>query len=197
MKLQLTGAPTRCRSPTITSVTATSPTTAVLSAAAPGGGGLFSLFTLTATPVGGGAAVSVSCALPADCALTGLKAGVTYDVSVVATGAGGALTPPSAPLTLVMPPPAAPTLTAADAAGPTQGTASAAAPASGGPWDSYVFTATPLGGGSAVAVTSATPSATFNGLLPGTQYSVGVVAKGSGGSSPPSNKLSLVTPSLK
>ena len=85
---------TRCprcsRSPIISSVSATSPTTAVLSANAPAAGGPFTLFKVTASPVGGsGTAVSVSCALPADCALTGLKPGVTYDVTVVATGAGG------------------------------------------------------------------------------------------------------------
>jgi len=186
-----------CRAPTIASAAPTTPTTAVLSANAPGAGGPFASYTFTAAPSGGsGSAVTATCPSPSDCAMSGLKSGVSYDVTVVA-GTGAGATPPSAPAPMTMPPPASPTLTSADATGPTQGSAAATAPSSGGPWDTYTFTATPLGGGSAVVVDSATPAASLNGLQPGTQYSVGVVAKGAGGPSPASNKLTLATPSLK
>ena len=173
-----------------------SSTSAEVAASTPALGGPFVSFAFTAIPQGGGEPILNTSPISTS-TVKGLEPGAKYEVYVFATSAGGTATPPSAPASMTMPPPAAPTLTAAAAAGPTQGTASATAPTSGGPWGSFVFTATPVGGGSAVTVSSATPSATFNGLLPGTQYSVGVVVVGSGGSSsPPSNKLGLVTPSL-
>ena len=46
-------------------------------------------------------------------------------------------------------------------------------------------------------VTSATPYATFNGLQPGTQYTVSVVANGAQGATPASNTLPLETPALR
>ena len=96
-----------------------------------------------------------------------------------------------------MPRPPAPALVSAEATGPTQGFATASAPISGGPWTSFTFTATPVGGGTPVVVTSATPYATFNGLKPGTQYIVSVVATGQNGPTPASNTLPMETPALR
>ena len=178
------------------SVNPTGPTSALLSATAPNVGGPFISYTFTATPVGGGAPVVVTCASPTDCLITGLKPGVSYDVSVTGMTLLRSPTPPSAPLPLAMPVPSAPTLTAADATSPTTATATANVPTSGGPWTTYTFTATPVGGGAPVTVTSTTSNADFTGLKPGTQYIVDVVATGPKGDSPTSNTLELITPSL-
>ena len=139
----------------------------------------------------------VTCVSPTECPITGLKPGVTYDVTVSATTPTGLKTPASAPMPLEMPLPSAPTLTQADATSPTQGTATASPPKNGGPWTSYTFTATPLGGGTPVVVTSDVPIADFKGLQPGTQYVVDVVASGPSGDSPASNTLTFVTPSIR
>ena len=178
------------------SVHPTGPTSALLSATAPSVGGPFISYTFTATPVGGGPAVVVTCASPTDCPVTGLKPGVSYDVAVTAMTLLRSPTPPSTPLPLTMPVPAAPTLTAADPTSPTTATATANVPTPGGPWTTYTFTATPIGGGSPVTVTSTTPTVDFTGLKPGTQYTVDVVATGPNGDSPKSNMLDLITPSL-
>ena len=174
-----------------------SPTTALLTANPPALGGPFASYTFTATPVGGGPSVTVTCEYPTGCPMTGLKPNVLYDVSVVGTTTTGLKTPPSTSMPLEMPPPSAPTLTSADAMGPTSGTATAVPPKTGGPWTSYTFTATPLGGGTPVVVTSDVPIADFKGLQPGTQYVVDVVASGPSGDSPASNTLTFVTPSIR
>ena len=181
----------------MTEATPTSPTAALLSANPPAVGGPFSSYTFTATPVGGGPSVTVACEYPSGCPMPGLKPNVQYGVSLVGTTVAGVKTPPSAAMALVMPPPSAPTLASADATGPTVGAATALPPRTGGPWTSYTFTATPLGGGTPVAVTSATPNANFTSLQPGTLYLVDVAASGPDGPSPASNALSFTTPSLK
>ena len=177
--------------------TPTSPTTALLDANPPSLGGPFSSYTFIATPAGGGPSVTVTCESPTNCPMPGLKPNVLYDVTVSAKTASGATTPPSAPMPLEMPGPGAPTLSSADATGPTQGTATATPPKTGGPWTSYTFTATPVGGGPPVIVTSDSPAADFTGLKPGTLYLVDVVATGPNGESPASNTLSFSTPSIK
>ena len=186
-----------CRAPVMTETTPTTPTTALLTANPPSLGGPFSSYTFTATPAGGGPSVTVTCVSPTNCPMTGLKPNVLYDVTVSAKTASGATTPPSAPMPLEMPGPGAPTLTSADATGPTQGTATATPPKTGGPWTSYTFTATPIGGGPPVTVISDSPTADFTGLMPGTLYLVDVVASGPNGNSPASNTLSFSTPSIK
>lgn len=175
----------------------TSSKTASLTATPPKGSSPFASYTFTAVPNGGGAPITVTCPSPTNCPMTGLAPGTSYDVFVVAATAAGTKTPASAPLGLTMPAATAPALTSAAAAGPTQGTATATAPTTGGPWTSYTFTATPIGGGAPIVVTSATPSATFNGLKPGTGYTVSVVASGPDGPSPASNTMDFSTPSLK
>lgn len=181
----------------MTAALTTTPTTALLSANPPSMGGPFASYTFTATPVGGGAPVTVTCLTMKNCPMPGLTPGAVYDVTVAATTAAGTTTPPSAPMQMAMPPPPAPALVSADATGPTQGFATANAPTSGGPWSNYTFTAIPVGGGAPVVVTSATPYATFNSLQPRTQYTVSVVANGLKGATTASNTLPLETPALR
>ena len=181
----------------MTSTIPTAATTALLSATPPKAGGPFSSYTFTAVPKGGSAPITVTCPTPSNCPVKGLAPGTTYDVSVTATTSSGTRSPTSAPIDLIMPAIGAPALTSAAATGPTQGTATATPPATGGPWTSYTFTATPVGGGTPVVVTTSTPTATFNGLKPGTTYGVSVIGTGANGPSPASNTLSITTPSLR
>lgn len=59
----------------------------------------------------------------------------------------------------------------------------------------YTFTVTPLSGGANLTFTSATADVNMTGLAPATQYLVVVVgAISGGGTTPPSNTLSFVTP---
>ena len=69
----------------------------------PTSSGVTGPYTLTATPIGGGTPISVTCAVPYDCVLTGLAPGTTYDVTATATAASGQRTPASAPTTLTTP----------------------------------------------------------------------------------------------
>ena len=174
-----------------------SPTAADLVANAPSMGGPFVTFLFTATPQGGGKRVQTTCPI-STCSMKGLEPGAKYDVHVIASSDTGATTPPSAAAYMAMPALAAPTLLTADASGPTQGIATGVAPTSGGPWSSYTFTASRLdSSGSQLVAASATPTVTLNGLAPSSQYSVVVVANGSNGPSPKSNRLIISTPSLK
>ena len=189
--------PPCCSAPAMTSTIATTATTALLSANPPKAGGPFTSYTFTAVPKGGGAPVTVTCPTPTNCPMKGLAPGTSYDVSVTARASSGTQSPASSPIDLVTPAIGAPAITSAAATGPTQGTSTATPPATGGPWTSYTFTATLIGGGAPVVVTSATPFATFNGLSPGATYDVSVIATGANGPSPASNTLSFTTPSLK
>ena len=60
-------------------------------------------YTLTATPIGGGQPITVTCSVPYDCSLTGLAPGTPYEVSATATTASGFTTPASAPTTITTP----------------------------------------------------------------------------------------------
>lgn len=186
-----------CRAPIMTEATPTSSTTALLTANPPSIGGPYPSYTFIAIPVGGGPSLTATCQYPTGCPMTSLKPNVLYDVSVVGITAAGGKTPPSVPMPLEMPSPSAPTFASADATGPTTGTATAAPPKTGGPWTRYTFTATPLGGGTPVVVTSDVPRADFTGLQPGTRYMVDIVASGLRGDSPTSNTLTFMTPSIR
>ena len=81
-------------------VQASSPTSAAVTIApAPNTSGPY---TVTAVPVGGGSAITVTCAT-ADCPLTNLAPGTTYEVTVSCTDASGNPTPPSAADTITTP----------------------------------------------------------------------------------------------
>ena len=60
-------------------------------------------YTLVASPLGGGAPITVTCSVPADCILTGLAPGTTYKVTSTATDAFGQPTPASAPVVITTP----------------------------------------------------------------------------------------------
>lgn len=76
-------------------VAATGPASAIADISPlPGTGGPY---TLTATPVDGGPAITKTCTAPYDCALTGLSPGTSYSVTATATDSSGNDTPASAP----------------------------------------------------------------------------------------------------
>lgn len=60
-------------------------------------------YSLTATPVSGGAPLTVACPTTA-CTLTGLAPGTTYSVTATATDGAGGATPASAPVSVSTPP---------------------------------------------------------------------------------------------
>ena len=151
-------------------------------------------YTIVANLVGFDSSVNFTCTDPTNCALTGLTSYSTYSLVAVAIFTDGSQSSPSSAATVTLPAIGAPTLTSAAATGPTTASATASAPI-GGTFTNYTFTATPLGGGSPVAVSTSQPSASFTGLTAGTSYSVVVVAyDASGNPTPTSNSLIFATP---
>ena len=185
--------------PSIAGAFATSPTTGTVTLNPPKNASVpVNFYTLSVAPTGSSSELQVNCTDPTNCQLTGLTPSITYTVTATATLTDGTTTPHSAPATLVMPALSAPTLLSAVATGPTAATASASPPSTGGPWASYTFTATVVGGSANVTCISASPTCTFTGLVPGSTYSVSVTAAdGSGNPSPTSNTLILTTASLR
>lgn len=88
-----------CRSPSI-NASPTGPFTA--SATISPRPGMTGPYTVTATPLGGGTPVAIVCKTPT-CPITGLKPGVTYDVSATGVGVDGKPTLPSSASTITMP----------------------------------------------------------------------------------------------
>ena len=167
---------------------ATSPTS--VSATVYPAAGVTGPYTVTATPIGGGSPITVTCATP-DCPVTGLAPGTTYEVTATGTGPSGAPTPVSPPETVTTPAAGSPVVDV-QAVGPTS-VAVDVTPASGtgGP---YTITATPVGGGSPVVITC--PSdCTLTGLDPNTTYAVTVSGTDSAGKpTPPSAPDTVTTP---
>ena len=86
----------------VVDVQATSPTSVDVNVSpAPGTSGPY---TITAVPVGGGTPITVTCPT-ADCSLTGLAPGTTYEVAVTGTDGNGNPTAPSAVDTVITPKP--------------------------------------------------------------------------------------------
>lgn len=171
---------TRCasprRSPSI-EVVATSPTSisTTVYPPVPAAGP----FSVTATPVGGGATVTKTCASPA-CPLEGLVPGKTYSITATATAASGLATPPSPALSVATPPAGAPAVSASPT-GPSTATATVSPPPGGAVTGPYTVTATPTGGGPAVVRHCPSTECSLAGLGPGTTYAVtatGVSAAG-------------------
>ena len=86
----------------VVDVQATSPTSVDVNVSpAPGTSGPY---TITAVPVGGGTPITVTCPT-ADCSLTGLAPGTTYEVTVAGKDGNGNPTAPSAVDTVTTPKP--------------------------------------------------------------------------------------------
>lgn len=100
-----------------------------------------------------------------------LTLGMTYTATATAV-VGGTTSPASNSLSFTMAASGVPMLTFVEDRGPTMGYATALAPPSKS-YTNWVFTASPLGGGTAVTATSSRPAATFYGLTPATTVSAG------------------------
>ncbi len=158
-----------------------------------GNGSTVSGYTVTATPAGGGTAITQACAT-SPCAVTGLTNGTTYTVTVHATNGVG--DGPESASTTVTPAtvPGAPTDVTA-----TRGAGSAnvafTAPGNGGAAiTGYTVTATPAGGGTAITQACATSPCAVTGLTNGTTYTFTVHATNTVGDSTESDPSNAVTP---
>ena len=144
-------------------------------------------YTVTLTPQGGSALPSHSVSSPSD-SFSGLTNGTPYTVAVTATnvaGTGPAATTTGTPRTT----PGSPRSVTVSAGDGTL-TVSWTAPAADGgdSVKSYRVTATPHGGGTSTAFTTADAATLlhkFSGLTNGTLYDVSVVANNAAGSSSP------------
>ena len=180
-----------CRAPAINGIDAqaTGPTTA--EATIYPSAGITGPYTLTAIPVGGGTPITVTCAT-ADCTLTGLKPGTTYDIIGTGTSPSGAPTPASPPQTVTTPAAGSPAVDV-QATSPTSVDVNVGpAPGTSGP---YTVTAVPVGGGSPITVTCPTADCSLTGLAPGTTYAVTVTGTdGNGKPTAPSAVDTVTTP---
>ena len=130
------------------------------------------------------------------CDITGLTAGTSYTVSVVAVGGSGTGTSAASGTASAVPgPPGTPTAVSA-VAGNTQATVSWTAPAGGGAIASYTVTGSP--GGTCTTLDGSTTSCIVTGLSNGTAYTFTVRANGVGatGNSTASSASTAVTPGM-
>ena len=171
--------PASYNAPALTTATPTGPTTGAVTIDPPNTPVQPTSYTVTLVPVGGGTPITVTCANPNDCPVTGLTPDTTYAVTAVGNLPGGGTTPASGVASLTTPTsgangtPAAPTITDTNATSPFTGTVSIAPPATGPQPTNYTVTLTPVDGGSPITVICSTPSSCpVTGLDPGTTYLV-------------------------
>ncbi len=190
-------------------LTGTNPKVHVTWTAPSDNGSTLTHYTLSATPIGGGTPVTATITAPAATGnITGLTAGITYDVTVTATngiGAGPASSPPAVVTTDAVP--GAPTSVVAASALTGTGNISltwSAPPANGSAITDYHVTATVVGGLSLTPfnVGSAATSYTVLGtsLTAGDTYTFTVNATngvGAGLTSAPSNQATSITKPAK
>ena len=172
---------------------------AVVSFTAPvsNGGATITSYTITATPVSGGSAVTAS-GSTTPITVTGLTNGTSYTFSATATNSVGTSSASSASSTIIpVTVPGAPT-GLSGMSGNTQAVISFTAPTSNGgaTITSYTITATPVSGGSAVTASGNTTPITVTGLTNGTSYTFSATATNSVGTSSASSASSAVTPIL-
>jgi hypothetical protein len=162
-------------------------------------------YTVTATPIGGGAPISSTITAPVSAAtISGLSSGTSYKFQVVANSSGGASLPASVSLRTSTPAPApapAPASAPAPAAPPTPSQVTAVAVSGAGSNSAIisfvpapatsagtVFTVTAYVNGVATLLTASgsTSPITIQGLTPGVAYTFKVTASNSAGTSTPS-----------
>ena len=148
-------------------------------------------FTLSAVPVGGGSAITASCAAP-DCTLSGLQPGTTYAVTATATTSSGTRTSASTATTVTTASAGSPVVVLQATSPTSVAVRVSPSPGTGGP---YTVTAVPVGGGSPVTVACPTTACSLAGLAAGTTYGVTVTGRdGNGKATAPSAGDSVTTP---
>jgi outer membrane protein OmpA-like peptidoglycan-associated protein len=171
-------------------------------------------YTVTATPIGGGASISSTITAPVSAAtISGLSSGTSYKFQIVANSSGGASLPASASLMTSTPAPApapAPASAPAPAAPPAPSQVTAVAVSGSGSNSAVisfvpapatsagtVFTVTAYVNGVATLLTAtgSTSPITIQGLTPGVAYTFKVTASNSAGTSTPSaGSVTIVIP---
>lgn len=146
-------------------------------------------YKLTATPVGGGPSITVTCATP-DCTISRLLPGTMYKLAAKGTGPTGSPTPASLPETVTTPGSGAPAIDV-HATGPTTATVAVSpAPGSRGP---FTVTATPRSGGDPITVTCPVATCAIAGLTPGSTYDMTTTSTRGNGSPTPASAPATVT----
>ena len=180
----------------ISSATADSPTTAIVSIDPPTSGPLPTSYTVTLTPVGGGSPITVVSSTPiAD--FSGLTPNTTYIATAVATMPGGSTVPVEGARTVSTPAgPGSPALQSATDTSPTTADVTIQPPSSGPLPTNYTVTLVPEGGGSPITVVCINPNhCPITGLSPDTTYTVTAVGNlPGGGTTPASGTASITTP---
>ena len=175
---RMVSTPAGPRSPAFNTATPTSPTTAAVTIAPPTSGPVPTSYTVTLTPDGGVSPITLICANPDDCPITGLTHDTTYIVSAVGNLPGGGTTPASGTTSITTPDngshgPASPAITDTSATSPTSGKVVIAPPSAGPLPTNYTVTLTPVDGGSSITAACTTPtSCPISGLMPDTTYMV-------------------------
>ena len=165
-------------------------------------GGSPTSYTVTATPIGGGAGVVVSTvgATPTNTILIGLTNETTYTLTVTGMNASGSgitsiasshVTPSAA---IVVP---GPVSNVTISSGSAMVSVYWNAPATGGPVNTYRVIALPVGGGSPIStqVSGSVTSTYLTGLQNGVAYSVSVTASNIEGDGPSISASGTTTPS--
>jgi hypothetical protein len=156
-------------------------------------------YTVTSTPLQGGATVTQVCP-SSPCTVTGLQPGTTYSETVQATNSSGTSSPSGATNVAIPNVPGAPTSVAVTPSTTTTGQASVSFTPpqnnGGAAITGYTVTATPTGGDTAITKSCTSSPCTLTGLASATTYAVTVSAVNQEGSSKPSTGASVTMPTV-